>query len=68
MAVTENYMADAPFLTAAEVVSLVFTNQNTDTSLITSEYYKAGNSLLTAGIGYENYKTNEKIAKSVGVN
>jgi hypothetical protein len=40
MAVTENYMADAPFLTAAEVVSLVFTNQNTDTSLITSEIRK----------------------------
>ena len=38
------------------------------TSLITSEYYKAGNSLLTAGIGYKNYQTNKKIAESVGVN
>ena len=37
------------------------------TSLITSEYYKAGNSLLTAGIGYENYKTNEAIAKKMGI-
>ena len=38
------------------------------TSLITSEYYKAGSSLLTAGIGYKNYQTNKKIAESVGVN
>ena len=38
------------------------------TSLNTSEYYKAGSSLLTAGIGYKNYQTNKKIAESVGVN
>ena len=37
------------------------------TSLITSEYYKAGSSLLTAGIGYKNYQTNKKIAESLGV-
>ena len=37
MAIVENYMADAPFLTPTEVVALVFTNQNTDLTLITSE-------------------------------
>jgi hypothetical protein len=37
MAITNNYMADAPFMTATEVIAKVFTNQNTDTSLITNE-------------------------------
>ena len=33
-------MADAPFLTAAEVITKSFTNQNTDPQLITSEIRK----------------------------
>jgi hypothetical protein len=37
------------------------------TSLIASEYYKAGSTLLSAGIGYQNYKTNKDIAEELGV-
>ena len=40
MAIVENYMADAPFMTAAEVITFAFTNKNTDTSLISSEVRK----------------------------
>ena len=40
MAVVQNYMADAPFMTAAEVINLTFTNKNTDTSLISEEIRK----------------------------
>jgi hypothetical protein len=40
MAITENYMADAPFMTEQEVINLAFTNRNTDTSLITAEIRK----------------------------
>tara|TARA_R100000963_G_C4629675_1_gene95066 strand:+ start:114 stop:650 length:537 start_codon:yes stop_codon:yes gene_type:complete len=40
MALTENYMADAPFMTAAEVITIAFTNKNTDTSLISAEIRK----------------------------
>jgi len=37
MALTNNYMADAPFLTGAQVINFAFTNQNTDVSLISLE-------------------------------
>jgi len=37
------------------------------TSLIASEYYKAGDTLITGAMGYQNYKTNKAIAESVGV-
>jgi hypothetical protein len=40
MALVENYMADAPFMTAAEVINASFTNKNTDTNLISSEIRK----------------------------
>jgi hypothetical protein len=40
MAIEENYMADAPFMTAAEVITLSFTNKNTDTNLISTEVRK----------------------------
>ena len=40
MAIRENYMADAPFMTEQEVINLAFTNRNTDTSLITAEIRK----------------------------
>ena len=36
------------------------------TSLIASEYYKAGDTLITGAMGYQNYKTNKAIAESVG--
>ena len=37
MALTNNYMADAPFMTPTDVITRVFTNKNTDTQLITDE-------------------------------
>lgn len=37
------------------------------TGMIASETYKMGNTLLSAGIGYENYQTNQAIAKKLGV-
>ena len=37
MAIVNNYMADAPFMTPTEVINKVFTNKNTDTVLITDE-------------------------------
>ena len=40
MAITENYMADAPFMTATEVINLSFTNKNTDANLISAEIRK----------------------------
>ena len=43
------------------------TDANEATSLIASEYYKAGSTILNAGIGWKNYQTNKKIAESKGV-
>lgn len=40
MAITENYMADNPFMTPAEVINLSFTNKNTDITLISTEIRK----------------------------
>ena len=37
------------------------------TGMIASETYKMGNTLLSAGIGYKNYQTNQAIAKKMGV-
>jgi hypothetical protein len=37
------------------------------TGMIASETYKMGNTLLSAGIGYENYQTNQAIAEKLGV-
>lgn len=37
MALTNNYMADAAFMTAQEVIDLSFTNQNTDPTLISKQ-------------------------------
>ena len=37
------------------------------TGMIASETYKMGNTLLSAGIGYKNYQTNQAIAKELGV-
>ena len=37
MALTNNYMQDAPFMTASEVIQLTFTNKNTDPSLINGQ-------------------------------
>ena len=37
------------------------------TGMIASETYKMGNTLLSAGIGYKNYQTNQAIAKKLGV-
>jgi len=43
------------------------TDQNEATSLIASEYYKAGSTILNAGIGWKNYQTNKKIAEKMGI-
>jgi len=43
------------------------TDENEATSLIASEYYKAGSTILNAGIGWKNYQTNKAIAESKGV-
>ena len=43
------------------------TDENEATSLIASEYYKAGSTILNAGIGWKNYQTNKKIAEKLGV-
>lgn len=42
-------------------------DQTEATSLIASEYYKAGNTLIQGGIGYKNYKTNKAIAEKMGI-
>ena len=43
------------------------TDQNEASSLIVSEYYKAGSTILNAGIGYKNYEQNKKIAEKLGI-
>ena len=43
------------------------TDQQEATSLIASEYYKAGSSILNAGIGWKNYQTNKALAEKMGV-
>ena len=43
------------------------TDANEATSLIASEYYKAGSTILNAGIGWKNYQTNKAIAEKMGV-
>jgi len=42
-------------------------DQTEATSLIASEYYKAGNTLIQGGIGYKNYETNKEIAEKMGI-
>ena len=42
-------------------------DQTEATSLIASEYYKAGNTLIQGAIGYKNYKTNKAIAEKMGI-
>jgi hypothetical protein len=37
MALTNNYMSDAPFMTGTEVINLTFTNKNTDPVLINNQ-------------------------------
>ena len=42
-------------------------DQTEATSLIASEYYKAGNTLIQGGIGYKNYKDNKALAEEKGI-
>tara|TARA_R100000808_G_C2106151_1_gene121678 strand:- start:372 stop:914 length:543 start_codon:yes stop_codon:yes gene_type:complete len=65
MAITNNYLSYDPLITASEVISLVFTNQNTDPTLISTNLIQMAEfAHLKSAIGDDFYLHLKKVFNS----